>query len=171
MSRSLLFTLLNALVFQLGWFICILCGSLWAAVFTLIVLCVHFYFVHARQSDAIAVFICVLMGLIHDSLLIHAGYIEFVETENWPPLWLSCLWILLGLTLNHSLRWIYERPLWAGLLGAIGGPLSYLAGVKLSSAQWSSPLMEVIPIIAALWLVILPLHRFLSLRIKPYVSL
>lgn len=170
-NRALVFTIANALVFQVGWFVCILCGSFWAAVFTLFALAMHFYFVSTRQSDLIAVIISVALGLMHDSLLIRADHIEFSEAGRWPPLWLSCLWILLGITLNHSLRWLYERFLWAGLLGAICGPLSYLAGVKLSSAQWSSPLMDVIPIIAFLWLVILPLHRFLSLRIKLYVSL
>jgi hypothetical protein len=170
MTRALAFTLTNVLLFQVGWFVCILFASQWAVLYTLVAGCVHFYWSQTRVRDAIAVVLCLLIGVVHDSVLIHAGLIRFVESSLWPPLWLMCLWLLLGITLNHSLRWVYERPYWSAMLGAISGPLSYLAGVKLSSAEWSSPLTEVIPIIAFLWLLVLPLHRFLSVRITPYVQ-
>lgn len=170
MNRALVFTLTNALMFQLGWFVCILGGSLWAGIFTVIVLIVHFCVSVRRFDDCVAVVIAIALGLAHDLILIHTGQIQFMESAQLPPLWLVCLWALLGITLNHSLQWIYYRPLWSSLLGAMLALLSYLAGVKLSSAEWSSPLIEVLPIIAALWLVILPLHRFLSLRISSYVQ-
>jgi hypothetical protein len=169
MPNALVFTVANILLFQVGWFICILCGSYWALSYTVVVLLLHFYCSPVRVSDLLAIALSVLIGFAHDSILIRGGYIHFVESASWPPIWLVCLWALLGATLNHSLRWIYPRPLLSAGFGVIGGPLSYLAGVKLSSAQWSSPLVEVVPIIATLWLLVLPLHRFLSMRIKPYV--
>lgn len=169
-NKGLVFTIANAVLFQIGWFVCILCGSLWAGIFTLAAITFHFVISSRRLDDAIAVFIAIALGLFHDSLLLHTGHIQFVESVYLPPLWLVCLWALLGITLNHSLVWIYSRPLWSGLLGAIAAPLSYLAGVSLSSAEWSSPLLEVLPIIAILWLAILPLHRFLSLRVLSYVQ-
>jgi len=170
MGRGTVFTIANAVLFQVGWFICILCGSFWAGIFTLMAISFHFMIFTRRLEDTIAVVVAVALGLIHDSLLLHAGLIRFVESSHLPPLWLTCLWLLLGITLNHSLIWIYSRPLWSSLLGAIAAPLSYLAGVKLSSAEWSGTLLEVLPIIATLWLVILPLHRFLSLRVLSYVQ-
>ncbi len=168
--RALLLTIANGLVFQAGWLVCILFGSLWAAAFTLCALVLHFVFYTQRLKDTVALLLAVVIGLVHDLLLLHTGSILFVESVYLPPLWLMCLWVLLGLTLNHSLSWIYSRPLWSGLLGAIAAPLSYMAGVKLSSAEWSSPILEVVPIIAALWLVILPLHRLISLRVLTYVQ-
>lgn len=170
MTRALAFTLTNVLLFQVGWFVCILFANKWAVLYTLVAGCAHFYCSQTRVRDSIAVALCLLIGVMHDSILIHAGLIRFVESSFWPPLWLMCLWLLLGITLNHSLRWVYERPYLSAMLGAISGPLSYLAGVKLSSAEWSSPLTEVVPIIAFLWLLVLPLHRFLSVRITPYVQ-
>lgn len=169
MRRALAFTVANVLLFQVGWFICILCGSYWALSYTVAVLILHFYWSPMRVDDLLAVALSVLIGLAHDAILIRGGYIHFVESTSWSPIWLVCLWALLGVTLNHSLRWIYQRPFLSAAFGVIGGPLSYLAGVKLSTAQWSSPLIEVVPIIATLWLLVLPLHRFLSMRIKPYV--
>lgn len=170
MNRTSLLTIANALLFQVGWLVCILCGSLWAGLFTVIALAFHFAVYAPRLADVIAVLLAVVIGLIHDSLLLHAGYIVFPESVYLPPLWLVCLWALLGITLNHSLVWIYSRPLWSALLGALAAPLSYLAGVKLSSAEWSSPLVDVIPIIAILWLVALPLHRLIGLRVLSYVQ-
>lgn len=170
MNRALVFTVTNALLFQVGWLVCILCGSFWAGIFTLAAIIFHFVIVPQWREDAVAVVIAIALGLLHDLLLLHSGHIQFAESSYLPPLWLVCLWVLLGITLNHSLVWIYSRPLWSALLGAIAAPLSYLAGVKLSSAEWSSPLVEVLPIIAILWLVILPLHRFLSLRVLSYVQ-
>lgn len=170
MNRALVFTVTNALLFQVGWLVCILCGSFWAGIFTLAAIIFHFVIVPQRREDAVAVVIAIALGLLHDLLLLHSGHIQFAESSYLPPLWLICLWVLLGITLNHSLVWIYSRPLWSALLGAIAAPLSYLAGVKLSSAEWSSPLVEVLPIIAILWLVVLPLHRFLSLRVLSYVQ-
>ncbi|WP_062062082.1 DUF2878 domain-containing protein [Cellvibrio sp. OA-2007] len=168
--RALLLTIANVLVFQAGWLVCILFGSLWAGAFTLCALVLHFVFYTQRLKDTVAVLLAVVIGLVHDLLLLHTGSILFLESVYLPPLWLMCLWVLLGLTLNHSLSWIYSRPLWSGLLGAIAAPMSYMAGVKLSSAEWSSPILEVVPIIAALWLVILPLHRLISLRVLTYVQ-
>jgi hypothetical protein len=169
-NKALAFTITNALLFQVGWFVCILCGSFWGGLFTLAAIIVHLFISRQRLNDIVAVVIALAIGLIHDSLLLQGGFIKFIESGYLPPLWLVCLWVLLGITLNHSLVWIYSRPLWSALLGAIAAPLSYLAGVELSSAEWSSPLLEVLPIIAVLWLVILPLHRFLSSRVLSYVQ-
>lgn len=169
-NRALVFTITNAVLFQVGWFVCILCGSFWAGVFTLVAIAFHFMIVQQRRDDAVAVLIAIALGLLHDSLLLHSGQIQFAESAYLPPLWLVCLWALLGITLNHSLVWIYSRPLWSALLGAIAAPLSYLAGVSLSSAEWSSPLVHVLPIIAIMWLAVLPLHRFFSLRVLSYVQ-
>lgn len=169
-NRALVFTITNVLLFQAGWLVCILCGSFWAGIFTFAVIIFHFSISPQRLNDAVAVLIALALGLLHEMLLSHGGYIEFVESAYLPPVWLLCLWVLLGLTLNHSLAWIYARPFWSALLGAIAAPLSYLAGVKLSSAEWSSPLHVVLPIIAILWLAVLPLHRFLSLRVLSYVQ-
>jgi hypothetical protein len=168
--RALLLTIANVVMFQVGWLVCILFGSLWAGAFTLCALAFHFVLYTQCLKDAVAVLLALAIGLVHDLLLLHTGLIVFVESVYLPPLWLMCLWMLLGLTLNHSLAWVYSRPLWSGLLGAVAAPLSYMAGVTLSSAEWSSPILEVVPIIAALWLVVLPLHRLISLRVLTYVQ-
>jgi hypothetical protein len=169
-NKPLIFILLNALIFQIGWLVCILFGSRWALLFTSAALLFHFYASPIRLADAIAVVLAVLIGLIHDSILLYWEHISFAETRYIGPVWIICLWGLLGTNLNHSLRWIYQRPWIAATSGAFCGPITYVAGVRLSTAEWSSPLIEVLPLISVLWFFVLPLHRFLSLRILAYVE-
>lgn len=170
MAQAMQKLLLNIALFQIGWFVCILFGSVWAVAYSLLALLGHFYVSNRRVDDLLAVLLCLIIGLAHDTLLIHAGVLVFAESAAWPPLWITCLWLLMGVTLNHSMQWVYDRPWVSAALGAIAGPASYFAGVQLSSAQWAGSVVYALCMIAALWLVVLPLHRFLSLRIKPYVS-
>lgn len=51
------------------------------------------------------------------------------------------LWVNFGTTLSPSLRWMWRRPLLAGALGAIGGPVAYWVGsrigaISLAEAEW-----------------------------------
>jgi Protein of unknown function (DUF2878) len=167
--NSRYFFWINLVFFQLGWFAAILGGNLTASLFILPALCWHFFYSPCRRDDLLAVVICLVLGICHDSLLLNLHLLVIPQYPIFPPLWLIMLWALLGITLNHSLRWIYERPMIAAVLGAIAAPLSYLAGVKLSDAEWAGSLSQAIFIIAIIWVFLLPLHRFLFLRLRRYV--
>jgi hypothetical protein len=160
---------INLIIFQLGWFAAILGGNQAAVLFILPAIGWHFFYSHCKKEDALAMIICVLLGIGHDSVLLNFNFLTIPEYSAFPPLWLILLWALLGITLNHSLKWIYERPFISAVSGAIVAPLSYLAGVKLSDAEWAGSLPSIIFIIAAMWFFLLPLHRFLFLRLKHYV--
>lgn len=170
MRRALALTLANAVAFQIGWFICVLAGNFWGGIYTSIILLLHFQVSYLRIRDFISLLILLIIGGLHDLLLIHLNFIRFAGDPHFPPLWLFCLWALFAITLNHSLQWIYSRPWLSSVTGAVAGPLSYLAGVQLSTAQWSGPLIAVLPIMAALWLLMLPLHHLICMRIEPYVQ-
>lgn len=162
--------LANALLFQLGWLVCVLGGNRWALVFTFCVLILHFSLYRHVLRDIVSIAVALIIGVGHDVFFMYSGLIDFGNyPSSLPPPWLVCLWVLMALTLNHSLTWIYERYWLSGLLGAIAGPASYWAGVALSPAQWSGSPLLVVSIMAALWLLILPLHRCASRRIESYV--
>jgi hypothetical protein len=46
------------------------------------------------------------------------------------------LWALVASTLNSSLSWLRGKPLLGAVLGAIAGPLSYEAGIRLGAGSW-----------------------------------
>lgn len=170
MRKALAFTLANAAAFQIGWFVCVLAGNFWGGIYTGIILLLHFRYTGLRLADFISLLILLIIGGLHDLLLIHLHFIQFAGDPYFPPFWLLCLWSLFAITLNHSLHWIYSRPWLSAIAGAVSGPLSYWAGVQLSAAQWSSPLIVVLPIMVALWLLMLPLHHWICMRIEPYVQ-
>lgn len=113
-----------------------------------------------------ALVIALVIGIVHDSFLIATDVIHFAQSGVLPPLWLVCLWALLGLTLNHSLQWIYKRFWLSSALGIIAGPLSYMAGVALSTAEWGVPLGDAVLVLAIMWLLVLPVHRLIYLGLS-----
>ena len=159
----------NALLFQLGWFACVLGARhpwlLWLAAACLLT---HLAWL-SRPGEIrplLAVSVC---GWLVDSLLLNLGIFDFAGHPNLLPGWLVLLWPLFASTLRHSLAWS-ARPWWlASLSGALGGPLSYwggvqLAGVGLPLGTWPSLL-----ILAGVWALLLPLlHQVVRFTAPAY---
>lgn len=94
----------------------------------------------------------VLLGLVADSVLLATGWIAYPNGDWLPglaPYWIVCLWVLFATTLNVSMRWLSGRYLLAAVFGAVGGPLSYLAGAALGAMTF----FETTPALTALALV------------------
>lgn len=145
----------NALWLQAGWWLCVL-GARWPGLLLLVVqvMVVHVYLCRDRPGEAWALLRVTLAGCLVDSLLGALGVFAF---DSRPlPLWLALLWLVLASGLRHSLAWA-DRPFWRGaLLGALGGPLAYLAGARL--AQVDLPLGTVTSalLLAPIWALLLP---------------
>lgn len=156
MDRRLL---ANAALFQLGWLACVLAASQ-PALLSAALLCLLLQLAllpWRTQWPGILAVTAAGAGL--DTLLGLIGLFDFADAAP-LPLWLLVLWALFAGTLRQSLTWS-ARPRWrAALLGALAGPLSYLAGSRLAGV--GLPLGEPISLLllAALWALWLPLaHR------------
>lgn len=158
-------TLLNAALFQLGWFCCLYSGDhpwlLWLAGGALLL---HFVYISSWREEGRLVATVMLLGATLDSFLLTMGVFDFAGHERIVPLWLALLWALLGTTLNHSLAWS-TQPWWrASLLGAISGPLSYIAGSKLAGVGLPLGIPTTWILLAVIWAILLPLlHGFARL--------
>ena len=163
MSQRAVGLLLNFVAFQLGWFACVvgaargwpLTGTAIAAVI------VAWHIVRAArpaQELKLALF-ALLIGVLWESSLIALGLIDFTSgtlLAGLAPPWILALWALFATTLNLSLGWLKQRWLLAALLGAVAGPLSYWAGMRLGAVQFVAPW----PALTALsigWAVMTPL--------------
>lgn len=96
----------------------------------------------------------VIVGPLVDAVAMHLGLVRLHGPAPLPglaPYWIMALWANLALTLNHSLRWMRGAPVWAGLLGAIGGPLAYYSGARLGAADLGTPLWQSLTGLAAIW--------------------
>ncbi|BFM19164.1 DUF2878 domain-containing protein [Gilvimarinus japonicus] len=167
----------NLALFQVGWFVCLLGGSVWALPFTALALVIHAKFIQhsPREWRLLAGF--ALAGIIWDGLLMSVGLISFALPQDTVliagqfaiiPTWLICLWVLFATTVNHSLYWLAPYPWLAGLLTAFFAPASYYAGVQLSEAQLSQPYWQPLLAVACGWGVVFPLAlRYCQRRCRP----
>lgn len=79
-----------------------------------------------------------LLGWLADSGLVLAGLVSFPEASRLggpSPLWMLALWLGFAATLRHALGWLRGRYLAGAVLGAVGGPLAYLAGDALGAIR------------------------------------
>lgn len=154
MSRT---QLLNALLFQIGWLVCVLGGDLWALTVGLALLAAHWIWVSRERREWLVIGVGALLGMGVDSLL-HALQLFRFETVSFGiPWWLAVLWLLFLTTLNHSLVALQRVPQLALPVGALGGPASYYAGVALEAARFGVALPQALAMLALVWAVLLPL--------------
>ncbi|WP_263081833.1 DUF2878 domain-containing protein [Endozoicomonas sp. Mp262] len=154
--------LLNFLLFQIGWFACVLGGNAIALLTTLAVLAIHFGFVSHWKKEREVLATTLLLGGSIDSFLSHLGIITFPGDSLLIPPWLACLWVLFGTTLRHSLLWTSRYKLAGALCGAIAGSLSYYAGSQLTDVQLATPLWIPLLVYAIVWLLLIPLLQSFS---------
>ena len=72
------------------------------------------------------------IGALGDGLIINAGL--YLSPQSLPvlstPLWLLAMWITFSVFVPLSMDKVLTRPWIAVVFGGLGGPLSYLAGVR-----------------------------------------
>ena len=157
--------LANAVLFQLGWFACVLGGdSLWLLI-PVAVLLIHHLWISRPGQDSRLILWVVLLGIAVDSSLRGLGVMEFQHAAALIPLWLIMLWAMLATTLRHCLRWS-ARPWWlASVTGAVGGPLSYYAGGQLAGVQFPMGVWPTLIGFAVLWALLFPLLHLMARRL------
>lgn len=159
----------NALLFQAGWFACVLGGTGWWLLVPLAALVIHFSWVSSWAAEGKLVVSVTLVGAALDSFLLQLGVFDFASTDTLAPIWLVLLWALLATTLNHCLAWS-AKPIWlAAILGAIAGPLSYFAGSALADVELPLGQLHTGLILAPVWALAFPLlHGFAHLYREQY---
>ena len=162
--------LANALLFQLGWFACVIGGnSLWLLV-ALAIVVVHLLWISRWADEGRLILSVVLLGTAVDSALRWLGVFEFNDVAPLIPLWLMLLWALLATTLRHCLQWT-ARPWWLGsLLGAVAGPLSYYAGGRLAGVQFPYGPWPTLIGLGLLWALLFPTLHLMARRLAPRLS-
>lgn len=156
----------NYLLFQLGWFACVLGGNTIALITAVLVLIIHLLWVGNWQQEKQLLAITLLLGCAIDSFLGNLDILQFNSSTTGNgrllPLWLACLWLLFATTLRHSLDWTRSHKLAGAILGFFGGPLSYLAGAKLSDVSLAQPIWQTLLILAVIWSLTIPLLQSFS---------
>jgi Protein of unknown function (DUF2878) len=171
--RQAIWTLYNVVAYQVAWFACVLGAAsdlAWVgAAVALFVAAVHVMLTARVGGELKLIAAATAIGLLVDSALTRTGQIEFVAgvwAEGWAPYWMLALWAAFATTLNHSLRWVMDRPVVAAILGAVGGPLAYLAATRLGALEIPTPQMA-LPLIAAFWAAAMWTLSMVAARVRP----
>ena len=161
---------LNAIIFQAGWFATVLGaanGLPWLGpLAATAVVAMHLRSVRRPATEARLLLVAMVLGLVFDSTLLATGWIAYPNglwAPGLAPYWIVSMWVLFATTLNVSIRWLRGRDVLAVLFGAVGGPLSYVAGAKLGAMTFA----EMQPALIALslgWGLMMPLLTRLAAR-------
>ncbi len=128
--------------FQAVWFACVFGGArgnMWLGPATAAaLLALHLCFAVRRRAELAYVAAVALLGSCLDSVAHYLGATAYPgSTAAWPflfvPPWICALWVAFATLPSTSLAWLAGKPKLAFLLGAIGGPLSYLAGTRMEA--------------------------------------
>ena len=165
--------LINCVLFQLGWFAGIL-GAAHGYVTAAVIFCVaiaayHLWQSHNRIQEGMLLLKIGVLGIAADTLLLQTGSLVFESKGLLPalsPIWMWSLWVILGCTLNESMSWLKGRFVLAAILGAITGPLSYFAGVKLGAAQWGNEIQALV-LIGIIYAIAMPLVFWWAGKVPP----
>jgi hypothetical protein len=152
-----MFNACNFVAYQVVWFACVLGaahGHAWIGpASTLVFLIAHLASIDQIRSEIRLICLSILIGFVVDSVLVRTGQVAFGDDAwppGWQPYWMLALWAAFAATLNHSMRWAASRPIVAAGLGAIGGPLAYLAGAGLGALTLSAAHVA-LPAIGLAW--------------------
>ncbi len=173
--------IINFAFFYFGWGVCLKQASAGrpfdGAFVVLILLAIHLYLVKERVQEICLITIVTLFGTCLDTVYSLTGIIQYAgEYTYFPwlaPIWISSIWVLFAMSLNHSLSWFNGRWVLASLSGASGAILTYIAGVKVGAATFLIPEKILLAIVGSIWFFLFPAllffaHWFTGLFGKPH---
>jgi len=163
---------INMVLYQLGWFSCVL-GAAWeqplaGAGLALFLLLIHLLLADNRPAELKLIAAACLCGIMVDSLQQASGLFTFRTDPRWPlwlPLWVFVIWAQFATLFRHALYWLNRRYLLGALFGFFGGPLAYWSGIRLGAAEFGHAPAITLIVLAAVWSLVVPLLLWLHQQI------
>lgn len=107
---------------------------------TLAVVVLHLRSAKRKQTALYLLLSVAVLGSAFDQVIVSAGLVEYRGgIPGLLPLWMVGLWLQFATTLNVALRWLRERLVLASMLGLVGGPAAYAAGIRLGATTYIDP--------------------------------
>jgi hypothetical protein len=164
---------LNVVGYQIVWFIAVWGagrGLWWPAALAMLPFAAMVLRDPERRSDLQLMALVVPLGCAMDSLMAASGLLHYaapVPSPHLAPLWIAAIWCSFALTLRHTFRFLFRRPVLSALFGGIGGPLAYLAAARgWQAVQFGEGPLPGLIALAVMWAFALPLMLRLAQRIE-----
>ncbi|MDX2478784.1 MAG: DUF2878 domain-containing protein [Desulfuromusa sp.] len=174
MLPTTLSKIINAVIYQIGWFSCVL-GAAWGhptigSFLALLLIAVHLYLADSPKTETQLLLCTCLLGVCLDSIQQALGVFSFKIESDWPlwiPLWIFVIWAQFATMLHYALYWLSGRYFLASFFGLIGGPLAYWGGVRLGAAEFGENIVFSIISLAFVWALVTPLLFWISSKLNP----
>jgi hypothetical protein len=175
----IILALFNFLAFEAAWFAAVSGGAAGRgglmSLAVVAVVAIHLFLNRSRLRPELALILAVtLLGVLLEAGFMGAGLIRYagtVEGQALPPVWIAALWFGFGTLPNASLAWLKGRWKTQAILGALSGPLTYWAGVKLGAATLPDPgAAGALFAIGLAWALALPAIFLMAEAISPVAS-
>lgn len=154
--------LVNFVLFQAGWFLCVVYPGSLTALAALGLIIAHLILVSQRPARELQFIVLgTLVGSLIDSLWFHLDIMSsHTGTALWAPLWLVGLWGMFMTTLAHSLSWTGTRRWLPFVLAPVAGPFAYWSASRLGAVALPDLTLS-LPALAVGWMVSFPLMMYL----------
>jgi hypothetical protein len=164
--------LVNFIGFQVGWFACVLGAANDKELLGMIIALGIVVYHVVSQADLInelkLVLVAVVIGLLWETWVLNLNILHYpshLEVSFWPPMWLIMMWALFATTINLSMGWLKGRWILAVLMGAVFGPLAFVAGEKLGAVMFLDSTLSIITLSVG-WGLLMPLLLWIAERIN-----
>ncbi len=154
----------NAVGFQSAWWLTVLgivmdFPLLGPLAMTLYLIADHYSFTKGR-AETLLILSAMLAGTIADTIFSLTGFLSYAGSYSFAPslapLWITAMWGGFAATLNHSLGWLKNNSLLGFTMGAVFGPLSYMAGAKFDAIIFHQSLGFTVVILGLFWGIAIP---------------
>ncbi|MCB1607225.1 MAG: DUF2878 domain-containing protein [Xanthomonadales bacterium] len=166
-------TLANLLLFQLTWVAAVGgagYGMWWPGLVMLGVFMLWHRLAEADwRSDLTIAGVLSVIGFAADSALLQAGVLQYataVPSVHVAPIWIVVLWAGFALTLNHSMKFLHGKPIWAALFGLLGGPLAYWVAANVWHAASFGDARTSLIALGLVWAVLTPAAMALAAHLR-----
>ena len=165
--------ILNAVLFYLIWWGCIIgikfSYNFLGPLLAITAGAVHLNIISEARKESRVILLCGALALIVESLHLHSGFLSYegylFTGSPFPPLWILCIWMTLGATLNHSMFFLKDRWILMVLCGGIFGPGCYFFAMKGGILYFNSSTLLSLLILSVVWGISLPLMYYMNKQI------
>ncbi|MCF7886776.1 MAG: DUF2878 domain-containing protein, partial [Candidatus Marinimicrobia bacterium] len=135
MNKKLIF---NTFGHQMIWWASVL-GAIYAIPYLgpllmLPVLTFHLLYTSNMKYEFILILVAAVLGTFMDTLFNIFGIVEYSGTYSFAswlaPIWITSMWVGFSTTINYSLKKLGSKKYLGMILGAVFGPIAYLAGQR-----------------------------------------
>ena len=167
--------ILNFGVFHIGWLACVIGAasnmSLLGSSIAILLIALHLYRVTDFRAELYLVLAAAAIGFSWETLLLSQHWLAYAGTaalgSSLAPYWLVVMWALFATTINVSMAWMKGRWLLAVVMGAVFGPMAFIAGEKLGAVEFIDNQRALIALSLG-WAILMPLILWVAERINGF---